>query len=42
MPLLVITILVLGGVDFIIPLLRWASLPLSALLTALTVPWAIG
>lgn len=41
MPLLVITILVLGSVDFVIPLLRWASLPLSALLTILVVPWTI-
>lgn len=40
-PLLAVTVAVLGAVDYVIPLLAWASLPLSALLTVLVVPWAV-
>jgi trk system potassium uptake protein TrkH len=38
---LALTIAVVAAVDFIIPLLAWASVPLSAILTVLVVPWAI-
>lgn len=40
-PLLAITIATIGIVDFVIPLLLWASLPLTAMLTVLVVPWAV-
>lgn len=40
-PLLAVTIAVIGAVDFVIPLLPWASLPLTGLLTLLVVPWSI-
>ncbi len=40
-PLLAVTIAVIGAVDFIIPLIAWASLPLSGLLTVLVVPWSV-
>lgn len=35
------TILVLGAVDFMLPLRAWASVPLSALLSLLLAPWAV-
>src|SRR5688500_9748509 len=38
---LALTIAVIGAVDFVIPLLAWGSVPLSAILTVLVVPWAI-
>lgn len=40
-PLLAVTIAVIGAVDFVIPLIAWASLPLSGLLTVLVVPWSV-
>jgi trk system potassium uptake protein TrkH len=40
-PLLALTVAILGAVDFTIPLLAWASLPLTGALTALVVPWAV-
>lgn len=40
-PLLVATIAIVGAVDFVIPLRIWASLPLSAVLTILVIPWSI-
>jgi trk system potassium uptake protein len=40
-PLLALTVAIVGAVDFIIPLLAWASVPLTAALTALVLPWAI-
>jgi trk system potassium uptake protein len=41
MRLLAATIAITGAVDFIIPLLAWASIPLSVILTILVVPWAV-
>ncbi len=40
-PLLALTIAVIGAVDFVIPLVPWASVPLTALLTVLVVPWSV-
>jgi trk system potassium uptake protein TrkH len=41
MPLLVLTILAAGVVDIVIPLSPWASLPLTAILSMLAIPWVV-
>lgn len=40
-PLLALTVAVVAAVDFVIPLVPWASIPLTGILTVLVVPWAI-